>query len=272
MSVHFKPSIIAVFLSLIVIACAGAQDTEPTPVVPTTTTVYDYKVVSKIPHDERAFTQGLFVHDGAFYETTGQYGASQLRRLNMQTGALEQKIDLPKSVFGEGATLVGDEVIALTWQAGRAFRFRRDGFEANGEISYQGEGWGLTGDGERLVMSDGSAELKFLNRDDFSVLETRSVTWRGRPVPQLNELEWINGEVFANIWQTDFIARIDPATGVVIGMIDLRGLLPDEERRERYTDVLNGIAWDAKAQRLFVTGKYWPWIYEIELIARKSAQ
>ena len=255
---------IGVVANFAITATAGPAQSRPV--------VYDYTVASKIPHDINAFTQGLFVEDGAFYESTGQFGASQLRRLDLETGDVDQQTALPREVFGEGSAIIEGKILTLSWRAGRAFVSDPLTFERVGEFSYSGEGWGLTSNGEHLIVSDGTSTLRFVDADDFSVVETRQVTFNGRPLPRLNELEWINGEIFANVWQTNMIARIDPASGNVVGIIDLRGLLAPDEKLPGHTDVLNGIAFDKARDKLFVTGKYWPWIYEIELHARPVAK
>jgi len=226
----------------------------------------DYEVVGIYPHDFRAFTQGLVYDDGRFYESTGRLGASSVRRVHVGTGVVLQKKDLEDEHFGEGLALVGDHLIQLTWTSQIGFVHDRATLEPVGEFSYPGEGWGLAYDGAELVMSDGTAELRFLDPATFA--ETRRVTVvdTNGPVTLLNELEYVEGEVWANIWQTDRIARISPETGDVIGYINLEGLL-DHWAWSRFwplhTDVLNGIAYDDETDRVFVTGKLWPVLFEI---------
>lgn len=226
------------------------------------TPVQGYKVVKSHPHDPNAFTQGLFFHDGFLFEGTGLRGRSSIRKVEIETGKVLQQVDLPPEFFGEGIAQWGDRLIGITWQEQTAFVLDLKTFRLWRKFNYAGEGWGLTHNGRELVMSDGSAELRFLDPANFKELRRVRVTADGRPVAQLNELEWVEGEVFANVWQTDRIARIDPATGRVKGWIDLGGLLTERSGQE---DVLNGIAYDAKTKRLFVTGKLWPRLFEIQL-------
>ncbi len=223
-----------------------------------------YRIVRKIPHDPRAFTQGLLYHDGALYESTGLYGESSLRRLNPDGGRIERLHRLAPELFGEGLALVGDRLIQLTWREGRALVYRLDDFTPSGEFGYDTEGWGLAYDGQHLVMSDGSARLYFRDPDSFRLLRTVTVTEQGRPLARLNELEVIDGEIWANVFMTDSIVRIDPATGVVRERLDFSKLLAPEDRHGN-EDVLNGIAYDAVGNRLFITGKRYAYIYQIEL-------
>ncbi|PTT78394.1 glutamine cyclotransferase [Pelomonas sp. HMWF004] len=228
------------------------------------TPVQGYKVINSYPHDTQAFTQGLFFHDGFLYEGTGLQGRSSIRKLDLTTGRVLQEAALPAEVFGEGITRWGDRIIALTWQHQTAFVLDLKTFKLWRKFNYTGEGWGLTHNDKELVMSDGTAELRFLDPLSFKELRRVRVTADGRPVDQLNELEWVEGQVWANVWQTDRIARIDPKTGRVVGWIDLAGLLPDNQRVNADA-VLNGIAYDATKKRLFITGKLWPRLFEIEL-------
>lgn len=223
-----------------------------------------YTIIARIPHDPAAFTQGFLFHDGVFYESTGLYGRSSLRRLDPDTGEVLQRRDLPVNLFGEGLALVGERLIQLTWKAGRALVWDRDSFELLNEFHYATEGWGLTFDGERLIMTDGSANLYFRDPDSFRLLGTRQVTENGRPVARLNELEYIHGEIWANIWMTDDIVRIDPDSGEVLARLDFSDLLSPADRHGN-EDVLNGIAYDTEGERLFITGKRYGYIYHIEL-------
>jgi len=225
--------------------------------------VYSYEIVNTYPHDTRAFTQGLVFEDGVLYETTGQEGASWLRRVDLATGAVQQQYDLPDQYFGEGMVIRGEDIVTLTWRDQKGFIFDRDSFALKGEWTYPGEGWGLTSDGASIFMSDGTAAIRRL--DPASLQETGriNVTMNGNPVAQLNELEYVRGEIWANVFQTDRIVRIDPASGEVKGVIYLGGLLKPEERRQ--ADVLNGIAYDRDGDRVFVTGKYWPSLFEIRI-------
>ena len=233
---------------------------------PAAVPVHGFKVVHSYPHDPDAFTQGLFFHDGHLFEGTGLRGRSSIRKVEIQTGRVLQAVELPPEVFGEGITQWGDRIIGITWQEGTAFVLDLKSFKLWRKFNYPGEGWGITHNERELIMSDGTAELRFLDPLTFKELRRVRVTAGGRPVDQLNELEWVNGQVFANIWQTDRIARIDPRTGNVVGWIDLTGLLPPNQRTGQ-DDVLNGIAYDAAKKRLFVTGKLWPRLFEIELTA-----
>ncbi len=225
--------------------------------------LYGYTVVKTYPHDPTAFTQGLQYVNGIFYEGTGLNGQSSIRKVKIETGEVLQRKALGAEHFGEGITLFNSTLYQLTWQSGLAFAYDGSTFAPRRSFSYRGEGWGLTHDGTNLIMSDGSDELRILDPTTFKEQRRVKVTAVGKPVPQLNELEYVKGEIFANVWQTDYVARIDPKTGIVGGWIDLRGLLSPRERAT--TDVLNGIAYDAAADRLFVTGKLWPKLFEIVL-------
>ena len=242
-------------------AAAAAPAAQPAPVRPP---MYGYEIVATYPHDPAAFTQGLEIHDGQFLESTGRHPSS-VRRVAIETGEVLQKRELDTQFFGEGLTAVGDRVLTLTWQGGHGFVWDADDLEPAGTFSYAGEGWGLTHDDARVILSDGSASLRFL--DPITLQQTGSVpvTFMGRPLDRLNELEFIEGEVWANVWQTNYIVRIDPASGRVVGVIDLKGLMPAGQVKDPADDVLNGIAWDAAGRRLFVTGKNWPSLFEIRL-------
>jgi glutamine cyclotransferase len=228
--------------------------------------VFTYTLVRSYPHDPTAFTQGLQYLDGFLYEGTGNHGASSIRKVNLETGEVLQKRDLPQQYFGEGIVVRRDEIVQLTYKTEIGFVYDRQTFAPKRTFKYRGEGWGLTEDGKHLIMSDGSDRLRLLDPATLQEVRRIPVTAGGTPVSNLNELEWVKGEIFANIWQTDNIARIDPATGRVSGWIDLRGLLSPRERAK--TDVLNGIAYDAAGDRLFVTGKWWPRVFEIKLVAK----
>lgn len=223
-----------------------------------------YRVVHVYPHDPDAFTQGLVYLDGVFYEGTGLNGRSSIRRVRVENGEVLQLHKLDAQYFGEGIAVVGDTLFELTWQAGIGFLYDRASFQRTGTFTYSGEGWGLTYDGSRLIMSDGTAVLRFLDPATRKVISRLQVSDGGTPVANLNELEYVKGEVFANVWQTDRVARISPKTGRVIGWIDLKGLLTPRERAQ--DAVLNGIAYDATNDRLFVTGKLWPKVFEIRIV------
>lgn len=226
--------------------------------------VYGYEVVRTFPHDPTAFTQGLVIRDGGLIESTGR-APSSVRRVRLEDGVVLQKRELDPEYFGEGLTEIGGRVITLTSNNGVGFVWNGADLSQTSRFTYEGEGWGLTHDGTRLILSDGSAALRFFDPASFAETGRVPVTLNGRPVRQLNELEWIDGEVWANVWQTNFIVRIDPASGHVVGIIDLKGLLPADQVKDPRDDVLNGIAWDAKTRRLFVTGKNWPSLFEIRL-------
>lgn len=225
------------------------------------------RVVVEHPHDSRAFTQGLVHHGGVFYESTGLRGSSTLRRVEPTTGVVTRSIDLDASEFGEGLARVDDRLIQLTWQEGVAHVYDLSTFEPQGSFAYQGEGWGLCYDGERLVMSDGSDQLFFRDPISFEVVGAMSVVDEGEPVFQLNELECVDGVVLANVWMTENIVVIDPDTGVVLQQIDASGLLTPEEAAS--ADVLNGIARDETSGRYYLTGKLWPKLFEVELDVAK---
>jgi glutamine cyclotransferase len=250
---------------------ATATPPPTTAAAPTATPapVYGYTVVNSYPHDPAAYTQGLVFVDGVLYEGTGRRGQSTLRRVNLETGEVLQKISLPDELFGEGIVIWQDKIIQLTWQSRLGFVYNRASFEQLAQFAYPTEGWGITHDGSRLIMSDGTANLYFWDPDTLAEIGRVEVTHNGQPVTRLNELEYINGEIFANIWQTNLIARINPDSGQVVGLIDLTGLLSEADRSQP-VDVLNGIAYDAATDRLFVTGKLWPRLFEIELTEKPS--
>ena len=224
------------------------------------------RVLASYPHDPGAFTQGLVVHDGQLYESTGQYGHSSVRRVDLETGRVEQLKPLNFTYFGEGLTILDGRIYQLTWKSQTAFVYDVASFDLLDTLSYRGEGWGLTHDGSSLIVSNGSAILTFYDPRSFEVRRTVEVRGPDGPVSMLNELEFIDGEIWANIWYDDRVVRIDPDSGAVLGWVELGQLLP---RMQRNRDaVLNGIAYDADAGRLFVTGKYWPQLFEIELERR----
>ncbi len=238
---------------------------DPDPAIVDPATRYTYTVDNTFPHDTAAFTQGLAVVGDTLYESTGNYGLSSLRKVVLQTGEVEQIRRLSSTIFGEGLALYDDKIIQLTWKSGVGFIYDRRTFDMIRSVAYPGEGWGITYDGERFVMSDGSSTLYFRDKVTFEELGRVIVRDEDSQVRYLNELEFVKGEIYANIWQEDRIARIDPASGRVTAWIDLEGLLQPESARTG-VDVLNGIAWDAVSDRLYVTGKYWPSLYEIRLV------
>jgi glutaminyl-peptide cyclotransferase len=223
-----------------------------------------YKVVNTFPHDKDAFTQGLVYENGLFWEGTGQPGSSNLRKVDPQTGKVLFQLNLESPLFGEGITILGDRIFQVTWQNKVGFVYNKSTLKEINKISYQTEGWGLTTIGNELVMSDGSNILYFMEPNQFSVISQLEVYDNEKKVEKLNELEYINGEIWANIWQTDLIARIDPSSGKVIAYIDLKGIL-GESATDKNIDVLNGIAYDSAAKRIFVTGKLWPKLFEIKI-------
>lgn len=223
------------------------------------------KVLSVRPHDAGAYTQGLLLHGGSLFESTGLYGRSSLREVTAETGDVKRQVSLPASSFGEGLALVEDRLIQLTWQEGRALVYGLADLRQVGELRYEGEGWGLCWDGHRLVMSDGSDRLTFRDPLTFAVLSEVRVTVAGRPAERLNELECVEGTIYANVWQTDDILRIDPATGKVTAVVDASGLLSPAEGR--VAEVLNGIAWDPVRRTFLITGKLWPKMFEVTMVS-----
>jgi glutamine cyclotransferase len=228
-----------------------------------------YRVVHAYPHDRQAYTQGLVFVDGHLYESTGLNGHSSLRMEDLESGRILQFHDVPSKYFAEGLTNWGSTLVQLTWQAHTALVYDRFSFRLLRTFHYDGEGWGLTQDGRSLILSDGTATLRFLDPAKFREVRRIIVKDHGSPVTQLNELEYINGQIYSNIWHSDRIARISPQTGKVLGWIDLSGLLP-ESQRSNPEAVLNGIACDAAHNRLFVTGKLWPQIFEIKVVPQKA--
>jgi glutamine cyclotransferase len=226
--------------------------------------LYTYEVVHTWPHDRGAFTQGLVYLDGALLESTGLYGQSSLRKVELETGKVLKQVAVPTNYFAEGLALMGNKLFQLTWQNGKGFVYDLDTFHLEKEFFYPGEGWGFATDGQSLILSDGSDRIRFLDPETFAVERVIRVTENGRPVNFLNELEYVKGEIYANVWKTSAVVRIDPATGRVTGEIDFTGLLPSGDYAET-TDVMNGIAYDAKGDRLFVTGKCWPKLFEVRL-------
>ncbi len=230
---------------------------------PVSVPVQRAEIVRSFPHDPGAFTQGLLYLNGRLYESTGQEGQSGIREVRLEDGRVMRRAEVPPPYFGEGLVNWGDKLISLTWRHGRGFIWDRATFRKIGEFRYPGEGWGLTQNGREIIMSDGTPELRFLDPKTLKEKRLVTVTAAGQRVSRLNELEWVKGEILANIWQTDRIARIDPATGRVKGWIDLSAI--SKKVRRGSDDVLNGIAYDAKGDRLFVTGKNWPVLYQVRV-------
>ncbi|MDW7692895.1 glutaminyl-peptide cyclotransferase [Flammeovirgaceae bacterium SG7u.111] len=234
----------------------------------TAPTTYVYQVINDYPHDDKAFTQGLVYHDGYLLEGTGHKGASSLRKVDVRTGKIVKISSMPDQFFGEGIALFGDEIFQLTWQSQSGFVYDKNTFQQKREFRYPTEGWGLTTVGDKLLMSDGSNILYYLDPKSFTELSRLEVYDNNGPVKQLNELEYIEGEIWANVWETDFIVRIDPKTGKVVGKINLGGIL-DRRKYTGQVDVLNGIAYDPVMKRIFVTGKHWPRLFQIRVLEKK---
>jgi glutaminyl-peptide cyclotransferase len=232
---------------------------------------YTYKIVHVFPHDSYAFTQGLVYHNGALYEGTGLQGRSSLRKVRLETGEVLRRVDLAPMFFGEGIAILETRVFQLTWQTHTGFVYALNDFRELRRFSYPGEGWGLTTDGRDLYMSDGTAEIRVLDGRTLAEKRRLKVHDGNTTITQLNELEFVKGEIFANVWQTDRIARISPQSGRVVGWINLDGLLSPALRPDSNA-VLNGIAYDPQGKRLFVTGKLWPSIFEIQLVPKHPAQ
>ncbi|MEQ1780766.1 MAG: glutaminyl-peptide cyclotransferase [Hyphomonadaceae bacterium] len=244
-------------------ACSpGGPPVVDTPAAPVTP-AYSFEVAATYPHDPKAFTEGLLIQDGQLYESTGMEGTSWVRKVDLQTGAVQQQYDVDKQYFGEGIVVWDDRIITLTWRGQKGFILDRATLAPKGEWTYGGEGWSLTRDDKQIFMSDGTSQIRKL--DPVTLKETGriDVKLNGRPIDQINELEFIKGEIWANIFQTDRIVRIDPATGNVVGVVYLGGIMPLEERRK--VDVLNGIAYDKATDKIYVTGKYWPKLFEITI-------
>jgi glutamine cyclotransferase len=233
--------------------------------------LYGYDIVHAYPHDRGAFTEGLFYLDGFLYESTGLEQHSTIRKVRLETGEVLQKHDVPAQYFGEGIVNWKHELVSLTWKSQVGFVYDLKTFKPQRQFAYDGEGWALTQDGTQIYMSDGTPDIRVLNPE--SLLPTRRihVTLDGKPISNLNELEWVKGEIYANVWQTNWILRIDPHDGHVVGAINLAGLLKPADVMPGQTDVLNGIAYDAAGDRLFVTGKNWPKLFEIKLRAQGPA-
>jgi len=242
----------------------GTAVTKPTTASDLRARQVAYEVVNSYPHDPASFTQGLLWRDGGFYESTGQYGQSKLRRLEFPSGRVLKEISLSPELFGEGLALVDSRLIQLTWKSHRGFVYELSTFRLLQEFSYDTEGWGLTYDGKNLILSDGSSDLFYFDPQTFRPVRKLPVRMNGQPIRELNELEFIDGEIWANVWQTDLILRIDPSTGQVTSFLALKGILAPSDKTGM-EDVLNGIAYDAEHKRIFVTGKLWPRIFEIRI-------
>jgi len=286
MTLRHSFKLTALVTALCLAACSGAPEAAPaTPAAPPLATpsaspaapavtppngalrpaIQSYEIIATYPHDTAAFTQGLFFWEGILYESTGHYGQSTVRKTVIETGEVTAFRDLPAEYFGEGITRWKDKIIALTWRSGTGFVIDLETLTPLDAFGYPGEGWGLTANGTHLIQSDGSNILRFLDPESFEITSTLPVKIDGKPLRNINELEWINGEIWANVWQSDLIARIDPESGNVTAVIDFTGLFPASGRQQPNDDVLNGIAYDPETGRLFVTGKRWPNLYEIRV-------
>jgi glutamine cyclotransferase len=252
--VHFS----ALFFAIILPFCSNLPESGYTP-------VYTYNIINVYPHDQNAFTQGLVFENGFIYEGTGLYGKSSLRKVELETGDVLQMLELDPDLFGEGITIYNENIIQLTWRSNTGFVYDKMTFDLLRQFNYPTEGWGITYDGSRLIMSDGTSALYYLDPETLEITGHVDVYDNKGFVTELNELEYIQGKIYANVWQTDLIAIISPASGKVLGWIDLEGLLSPEDHYEP-VDVLNGIAYDSENDRLFVTGKLWPKLFEIELL------
>lgn len=252
---------ILILMAMTLTACSsGAQNSRPKN--------YGFKVEETLPHDVSAYTQGLFFYDGQLYESAGQYGESNFRKVDLKSGKVLQRENFEGRYFVEGSCALDGKLYILTWRESECFVYDIATMKRLGTLRYQGEGWGLTTDGKSLIMSDGTSRITFRDPETFVVQREITVTHNGKKLPLLNELEYIKGEIWANIYTYDLIARIDPETGVVKGTVNCSGLLPVAQHSLR-TDVLNGIAYDAKSGGIYLTGKYWPKMYKVKIVEKK---
>jgi glutamine cyclotransferase len=245
------------FLIVALVALPAAQAAVP---------VYSYELVKTYPHDTQAFTEGLFYLNGFLYESTGLERQSSIRKVKLETGEVLQKIDIQPQYFGEGIVNWKNRLISLTWKSEVGFVYDLNTLKVQRHFAYKGEGWALTQDGKRLIMSDGTPDLRFLDPETLKETGRVTVTYDGKPVPQVNELEWVKGKIYANVWHTDMLIIVDPTRGDITAVVDLTGLMPTSQRPPGPDSVLNGIAYDAVHDRLFVTGKNWPKLFEIRVL------
>ncbi|MGC4051667.1 MAG: glutaminyl-peptide cyclotransferase [Paludibaculum sp.] len=238
--------------------------------LPAATPEYGFRVVRTFPHDISAFTEGLEFRAGYFYESTGEYGSSTLRKVEVETGRVVQRLPLSSSVFGEGLTVINQQIVQLTYRGGIGFVYSQPDFRLQRTFRYEGEGWGLTNDGSTIYMTDGTSQIRCLDPATMKELRRIQVHDGADKVPEINELEYIRGELWANVWRTEKIVRISPKDGRVLGWVDLTGILGAEKSSR--VDVMNGIAYDAMGDRLFVTGKYWPKVFEIKVIPKAAGR
>jgi glutaminyl-peptide cyclotransferase len=236
---------------------------------PETIVYYGYEIIHTYPHDLKAFTQGLVYANNQLYEGTGLYGASSLRKVNLETGEVLQQVALPSAYFGEGIAFFNNQLLQITWKSQTGFVYQADTLKKSGDFSYLCEGWGITHDGKQFLMSDGTTSVRFLDSKTFQETGRLYVRFGDEPVRKINELEYVDGLIYANIWQDNRIAMFNPESGYVVGWVDLSNLLTKEEARA--ADVLNGIAWDKEGKRIFITGKKWPKLFEIRLIEKRKA-
>ena len=274
MPLKFRRDLFISTLLLMTISCSNSPEASGSPAdsleagePPAEIPVYTYEIIRTYPHDPQAFTQGLLFADGFLYEGTGLHGSSSLRKVDLESGQVLQLRQLERDYFGEGIALFDGRLIQLTWRSRVGFVYDRKSFEQLDRFTYLTEGWGLTHDGEQLIMSDGTSTLYLLDPRTFEEKGQLQVRRGEKPITRLNELEYIDGEIYANIWQSDLIARISPRSGQVLAWINLAGLLSVDDRRQP-VDVLNGIAYDPEEKRLFVTGKWWPKLFEIKTVLR----
>lgn len=231
---------------------------------------YTYKVIHVYPHDRTSFTEGLEFRDGYLYESTGEPGHSVVRKMKVETGEVVQEVRLAAHLFGEGITILNHEIVQLTYKTQLGFVYDQASMKEKRTFIYEGEGWALTNDGKQIYMDDGTSQIRVWEAGTLREKRRMTVHDDNGPIPQVNELEWVKGEIYANVWQTDDMLRISPVDGKVLGRVNLTGLLTDADRRER-VDVLNGIAYDAARGRLFVTGKWWPKLFEIQIVPKNIA-
>jgi glutamine cyclotransferase len=251
------PFSLALFVSIVFAAALPAEAVVP---------VFEYEVVHTYPHDPQAFTEGLFYLNGFLYESTGLEGHSSIRKEKLETGEVVQKIDVPPQYFGEGIVNWKRHLVSLTWKTQVGFVYDLATLKVQRKFSYLGEGWALTQDGKRLIMSDGTPNLRFLDPDTLRQTGQITVTYEGKPVRYVNELEWVKGRIYANVWHTNMLVLIDPTSGEITGLVNLTGLLNASDPLDGPESVLNGIAYDAVHDRLFVTGKNWPKLFEIRVL------
>ncbi len=246
---------------LLAVTPLAAQTGPAQPAIPVELAV----ATARFPHDPQAFTEGLFIDAGQMFESTGEVGRSSVRQVDLKTGKVLRSVTIPPPQFGEGIAPWNGQILSLTWQDGVGYRWSRKGFKRLGSFKYDGEGWSLTSTGTELVMSDGTDTLRFVDPRTFTVKRTLKVTVQGRALNRINELEWVNGQILANVWMTDYVVRIDPLSGKVVGLIDLTQL-HREAGRFGQDQVANGIAWDSRTRKLYFTGKEWPVLFEVKLV------